>query len=318
MAGKAYQAYMDAIKEFGSLTASPTTAFEKAASTFAEDEAAGQSPFFKATDAIDDLKTALGHEQAPLFWNWISGPVDVAWRYALNETGCRLQKLWESRVLAEVRGATDRGTINKMLLGQDGFAWQFVKGDAAPFLDRSRAKGYFPRKRYGGTVPFDESFLNYINRGAVQQVVAKDQYRVQITALPVNVNESARYQPHATRLILRCADKDQTLLNLMFPVSETFIWKPASCGDVILEVEVHDAVLSRRYTGDYAFPRFLREFSRGQQRFGPEDFEGSRNVWQRLGMTSIQIQYKLQGHRQPIRLLGGGVPRVPQSIAGCW
>jgi type VI secretion system protein ImpL len=160
--------------------------------------------------------------------------------------------------------------------------------------------------------------LSYINQGAVRQVVAKDQYRVEITALPVNVNESARYQPHATRLTLQCADKDQTLLNLMYPVSETFVWRPESCGDVILEVEVHDAVLTRRYTGDYAFPRFLRDFSRGQQRFGPDDFERPGSVWDRLGMTSIQIQYKLQGHQKPIELLGRGVGRVPQSIARCW
>ncbi len=318
MAGKAYKAYMDALDGFSPLTASTKLVFEVASKTFQEDQALGDSPFFKASQAIEGLKQSLGHEQDPLFWNWLKGPLDLAWHYALQETGCYLQQLWKSDVLAEVRGATDRGTINKLLLGQDGFAWQFVKGQAGPFLDRDRAKGYYPKERYEGTVPFHDAFLSYINQGAVRQVVVKDSYRVQITALPVKVNQDARYQPHAVRLTLQCADQDQTLVNLMFPVEETFIWTPATCGDVILEVDVQDAVLTRHYTGDYAFPRFLREFNRGLQRFGPEDFEGPSSVWKRLGLGFIELQYKLQGHRPAIRLLGGSVSRPPQSIAECW
>jgi len=318
MAGKVFQTYSQALDSLRPLAASRQLAFETAGATLSKDPASSDSPFFEAHRAIDSLKATLGHSSNQVFWDLLHGPVDTAWQYALKEAGCSLQAAWESKVLAEVRGAPDQSTVNKLLLGDNGFAWSFVKGLAAPFVSRNVKKGYHPRERYGAAVDFQTPFFTYLNQGAMQQVVVKDQYRVAITALPANVNSSARYQPHAVRLTLRCGEKDQTLVNLMFPTSETFIWSPGKCGDVLLQVDVHNEVLTRRYSGEYAFPRFLRDFARGEHTFRPGDFEEATSVWDRLGINRITMQYKLSGHRPVISLLRAGLGAAPRTIATCW
>ncbi len=318
MAGKTFQSYSLALEKLRPLATSQKLAFETAADTLTKDPATEESPFFEANQAIESLKASLGHQDNQVFWNLLQGPVDTAWQFVLRESGCRLQSLWESQVLTEVRGAPDQGTVNKLLLGQNGFAWSFVKGPAAPFVSRNVQKGYHPRERYGESVPLKTPFFTYLNQGAVRQVVVKDQYRVNITALPVNVNSDARYQPHAVRLVLRCGDEDQTLMNLMFPTSETFVWSPGECGDVLLQMEVHDEVLTRRYFGEYAFPRFLRDFSRGEKTFSPGDFEEATTAWKRLGIRRVNMQYKLSGHGPVIALLRAGLGAAPKMIADCW
>ena len=318
MAGKVFQTYSQALEKLRPLAASRQLAFETAGATLSKDPASNASPFFEASRAIDSLKATLGHSDNQVFWDLLQGPVNTAWRYALKESGCSLQSAWESQVMAEVRGAPDQSTVNKLLLGDNGFAWSFVKGPAAPFVARNVKQGYHPRERYGVAVDFQTPFFTYLNQGAVQQVVVKDQYRVAITALPANVNSDARYQPHAVRLTLRCGESDQTLVNLMFPTSETFNWSPGQCGDVLLEVDVHDEVLTRRYSGEYAFPRFLRDFSRGERTFRPKDFEEATTAWDRLGINRITMQYKLSGHRPVIALLRAGLGTAPRTIAHCW
>ena len=318
MAGKAFQAYNEALEQLHPMAASQQLAFETAATTLSSDPATGESPFFAAMQAISSLKATLGKAGNEAFWDLLQGPVETAWRYTLNEAGCRLQSLWESQVLAEVRGAPDQSTVNKLLLGRDGFAWSFAKGPAAPFMNRNAQKGYHAKTQYGEAVAFQSTFFRYLNQGAVRQVVVRDEYRVRLTALPVNVNSDARFKPQTVKLILRCGEKDQALLNLMFPVSETFIWSPGSCGDVLIQVEVQDEVLTKRYSGDYAFPRFLRDFARGERTLRPSEFEGASTVWDRTGIERIDMQYKMSGHSPVIGLLRSGLGSAPRQIASCW
>ncbi len=318
MAGKAFQAYIEALEKLHSLAASQQLAFETAATTLSKDPASGESPFFAATQAISSLKRALGQAGNQAFWELLQGPVDTAWIYSLRQAACSLQSLWESQVLAEVRGAPDQGTVNRLLLGSDGYAWAFAKGPAAPFMSRNAQKGYHAKAQYGAAVPFQSTFFRYLNQGAVRQVVVRDQYRVSLTALPVNVNSDARYKPQSVKLILRCGEKDQVLLNLMFPVSETFIWSPGKCGDVLVQVEVQDEVLTKRYSGDYAFPRFLMDFAKGERTLRPSEFEGASTVWERAGIKHIDMQYKMNGHSSVIGLLRSGLGSSPRQIASCW
>ena len=157
-----------------------------------------------------------------------------------------------------------------LLVGTDGLVWKFVKGPAAPFLSRSPRSGYYAKEALGATIPLDKSLFAFLNKGAKVQAQAQvkaqtkqQNYNVGIRGLPTEANREAKFQPHGTRLELHCGASMQSIANYNYPVHKTFFWSPDTCGDVILQIEVGDLVLTRRYMGPQAFPDFLKEFQGG-------------------------------------------------------
>jgi type VI secretion system protein ImpL len=81
--------------------------------------------------------------------------------------------------------------------------------------------------------------------------------------------------PHATNLDVKCPNQDFTMVNLNYPVRKTINWSPDSCGDVVFSIEVDNLVLTRKYTGSDAFPRFLQDFSTRNQNFLSQGFSAT-------------------------------------------
>lgn len=313
---KAYLEYSYAIKEITSaVTASRKSAFDLTTQTFKEDPATSSSQFYAARTALSNLIEASGVPAREEFWALVRGPLDYLWAYSCQETACHLQSIWAKDVLMEVKGVADPITVNNILLEKDGYAIQFVKGDASAFISRSPAKGYFAKQVMGRTVPFEKSFLTFLTKGPRS---VKSSYSVTITGLPTDVNSKATVRPHATHLELQCAGSTTNLSNLNYPVRKVFEWIPGSCGDVVFSIEVGNLVLTKRYTGSLAFARFLQDFKSGQHRFTPDDFPDQRTSLKSMKIQYIKVQYRIQGSTPVLNLLASGPGNVPETIAACW
>jgi type VI secretion system protein ImpL len=345
--------YRQALFAIAPAATSRRIAFQMTGSVFSEDPSVGKSSFFSAQNAIAEMKAALQSVQPEdrIFWDLVTGPLDYFWDFLCRETACQLSIIWEQEVLVEIQGVTEKKVVNDILLGQDGFAMKFIKGTAAPFIGRSLKQGYFPRKIEGKTIPFTDDFLIFFTKGVtamtpvrvakVAPVVAvkplKSNYFVSIKGTPTDANADAVIQPHATRLILQCAEGSQKLTNLNYPVHKTFNWSPVSCGDVTFQIEVGDLVLTRKYTGEKAFVKFLKDFAKGKKVFFPKNFPKQAKALKGLNIKSIRANYGLSGHEPLLnavyamedaerkkaaaakkRKRGPKVPTVPQEIAVCW
>jgi len=219
--------------------------------------------------------------------------------------------------MVEIQGIREQRTLQKILLGDGGLATRFAKGPAAPFLNRSLRKGYYPKRALGGAIPFSEPFLKFLTKGITRRRAVRAQYKVTIKGLPTDANKGARLRPQATHLELQCGDTTQKLDNYQYPVRKTFKWSPDSCGDVLFRIEVGNLELVKRYTGSYAFPKFLRDFRSGQKVFRRQEFPEHEADLKRVGVKYIKANFRFQGNKPVIGLLGSAPGRVPVEIALC-
>jgi type VI secretion system protein ImpL len=234
------------------------------------------------------------------------------------ETACHLQDLWEKEVLAEVQGVSDQESLHRLLLGGEGYCTKFITGPIAPFVSRGLQKGYYAKEVLGERIPFENSFLSFITKGAKSVKAVRDNYKVSIRGLPTDTNRGAKIRVHATRLEVQCANEAITLHNLNYPVSRTFSWSPQDCGDVVFQISVGNLTLTKKYTGYQGFPRFLDDFRTGQHTFYPGDFPKEKAALDRLGIRHIKAKYEFEGHQPILRLLVSEPGIVPSTIVTCW
>jgi type VI secretion system protein ImpL len=332
---KAYENYIKALGELSSVAVSRNSAFQVTALVYREDPATGKSPFYGAQASSNNLRNAMskpGTEQE-MVWKLVNGPLNFLWDFANRETACQIRTLWEENVLVEVQGVSDLKSINDLLMGQDGYALKFIEGPVAPFLGRTLQKGYYAKEAMGKKIPFEQSFLSYLTKGAIvlkpkprrEEKPTQENFSVTIGGLPTDANPEAQIRPHATTLELKCADESFKIVNLNYPVRKTFNWSGEACGDVNFSIEVGNLVLSRRYSGQMAFPEFLKDFSSGTRVFTPRSFPEYENDLKRMDIRQIRVNYQFKGHEPLIGLLGRKtaaarieVPALPKEIVSCW
>ncbi len=313
------QAYLDhksSLAEIAPVSNSRKLAFQLASQVFSEDEATGKSPFFTAHQAVVKLKAYMGSGEATqeVFGKLAAGPQNFLWSFVRMEAGCQLQQQWEQEVVAEVQGSPD---WQQLVLGQDGYGWKFIKGPAAPFIARDVRKGYYGRKALGGQIPFEASFFSFLQKGARATSTAREDYSVRITGLPTGANSGARL-PHLTRLELQCGGEMQSLSNLNYPISKSFNWSPADCGDVLFTIEVGNVTLTKSYTGYMAFASFLYDFRKGTRTFYPREFPEQKAALNRMGIKYITVTYQFRGHSPVLKLFQTGPGTLPRNIVTCW
>ncbi|MEW6599495.1 MAG: type VI secretion protein IcmF/TssM N-terminal domain-containing protein [Nitrospirota bacterium] len=312
--------YQDALNAVTAVTASSNQAYQMTITTFTEDPAAGQSPFYKARRAADSLKYAVAEGAASdIVRNLISGPFDFLWEYALIETACALQGQWDEKVLAEVQGASGQQGV-ELMLGQDGFAWKFVKETAAPFVRFMQSAGYAPVELFGRGVPFRPAFFSFLKHGASARAdaITKQSYNITVKGLPTDANQDAKIKPHATHLDLQCADGTVSLNNYHFPVSKTFVWSTQTCGDTVLKIDIGNLVLTKVYSGPQGFSDFLTEFQSGSKSFNPEDFPQQSGELQKLRIKYIKVNYGFKGIQDVVGKAMSRPGEIVRSIAECW
>jgi len=320
LAGKMFVAYQTAIEEMKPAYASRNVAYQTVADIFSGDAATSKIPYYTAVNSLEKLRAILKttDKESQTIWHLIAGPNDFFYRYALKETACRLQEIWEQDILVELQDISSSSNMNQLLMGKGGLAQKFLDGPAKPFIGRSVQKGYYARKVHGRPVDFDKNFFVYLTKGAIAAKHVKENYKVTINAEPTGANRDAAVKPHLTMLELQCADGKVQLINQNYPVSKTFQYSPQSCGDVIFKIEVGDIRLTKKYQGFDAFPKFLKDYERGKRVFFPKEFPKEMRALKMIGVKYITVRYKLQGHKPVLKLLRSAPGKVPQTIVRCW
>ncbi|MCP4339040.1 MAG: type VI secretion system protein ImpL, partial [Desulfobulbaceae bacterium] len=315
-AARALLNYQKALKETMVSFVPRKAAFSAAAAVF-EDEKTALST---ASQAVATMKTYMtsGKEAEEVFWKLLTGPIDFLWSFERTEAACYLQERWDKEVYVEIQGVQDKQKVLQLLLDQDGYAMQFIKGPAAPFLSRNPKKGYYPLTALDGSVAFEPGFLDFLTRGVSVKRSRRPSYDVTIKGLPTGVNSEAHIKPHATHVELECASENQKLSNFQFPTRQKFHWTRESCGDVLFEIEVSDMLLTKVYRGSQAFPAFLNDFKTGKKNFYPRDFPEHRASLKRLGIKYIRVNYKFAGHQPVLELIRATPGAVPTRIVQCW
>lgn len=315
-AAKALLGYQKALQEAMLSFVPRKAAYDAAAAVFNDEKTALSS----ARQAVSLMKTYMtsGKESEDIFWKLLFGPIDFLWAFERTETACYLQDRWDREVYVEVQGIQDKQKILQLLLDQDGYAMQFIKGPAAPFLSRNPKKGYYAVTALDGQIAFVPEFLDFLTRGVSVKRSSRPSYDVSIKGLPTEVNPEARIKPHATHVELQCAGKTQKLSNFQFLTRKTFNWRQETCGDVLFEIEVSDMVLTRVYRGSQAFAAFLNDFRRGKKNFYPRDFPDQQHALKALGIKYITVNYQFTGHQQVLGLTSATPGAVPSRIVKCW
>lgn len=315
-AARALNEYKKTIADIaGTVASSRKMAFDMAKQTFLEDPGSSQAPFYSTHNALKQLVSASSQPSQKAIWQLIGGPLDYLWAYSVEEAACELQNIWEQQVLVEVQGISDQINANELLLGNDGYAMQFVKGPASAFIGRHLKKGYYAKEALGRKMPFQSSFLSFMEKGSKP---VRSSYNVTIIGRPTDVNSDALTKPHATRLKLQCADATQNLTNLHYPVKKVFQWSSKECGDVVFTIEVGNLMLTKKYSGSLGFAIFLNDFKTGQHTFYPGDFPNEKAFLQSMGIKYIKAKYRFEGHEGIIGLLKSGSGSIPSAVVTCW
>lgn len=319
LAGKAFLDYYNALNEITPVSESRLVAYKIASEIYSQDPATSQSPFYRAQEALRKLKTVLikPETDSETVWKLVTGPIDFFHEFVLRESACYLQSLWEKEVLVELQDVADPKDANQLLMGENGLAKKIIKGPAEPFLSRTLGKGYYAKKVMGKSLDFNEYFFSYLTKGIKAAKPVKGNYSVIIKAFPTGANEGA-VKPQETSLELECESETTTLINLNYPMRKTFNWSPQTCGDVIFKIKIEDIVLTKKYTGYQAFPKFLQDFGNGQRTFYPGEFPAEKSALKRIGIQFITVKYEFQGHQPVLKLLQSDPGRIPRSIATCW
>ena len=325
--GTALLIYEEALQNVSEKIINQKSAFEVASETFSnvEDSDLPSEGFLAANYALQELKASLltGAEGENILEGIISGPQDILWEFVCKETACYLNEEWEDKVLLEIEGMSGREA--NALIRDKGLAEKIIDGDAAPFIDRSLGRGYHAKRVLGNTVPFEGSFFTYLSRAeqAAKQAAGASldaNYSVTIKGNPTGVNKRASYKPYETLLEVECSDNISKLVNRNFSVKETFEWSHGACKDTVLSIKIHTLVLTRRYKGDFGFPKFLQDFGNGKKRLTPSDFPDHRQDLEDIGVTYIDIDYVFSGHQALMNAYNkrAPTPSIPRTIAQCW
>ncbi|MBN1850099.1 MAG: type VI secretion system protein ImpL [Deltaproteobacteria bacterium] len=319
-AAQALRDFKDALSQIVIAVTSRDTAFQTATAIYSDDPSTSQTPYFVARRAFSQFQVSLGGSKPDqeLFWNLVKGPLDFLLTFVSRESACQLQNIWEKDVLMEVQGETDMNILIQDLLGKDGFARKFVMGTAKPFIATSLKRGFYAKNIDGQTIPFDNYFFIFLNKGAQSVRPARASYSVTIHGEPTGANKEAAIIPHATELEMQCADKTYQLVNLNYPVRETVNWSPANCGDVVFKIKVSNLILTKNYTGNLAFAKFLKDFEKGTRIFYPHEFPEQEAELKRMQIQSIIARYRFDQHKPVIQFLQAGPGRVPEEIVACW
>ena len=318
-AAKAFNTYLENLEELLPVSTARSMAYKAASEFFPYSlkPSESKSPFFAAYGEIKKFGTYLqtGGESTVVM-QLVRGPLNFLIYYVSMETACSLQHDWEDIVLGGIQGVAPE-KMPVLLFGESGAVWKFVNGPATPFLGRNQY-GYFAKKARGARIPFKDDFFTFITQGAQVSTSIQTDYKVKVSALPIDVNDDAQKEPYEVALELQCSNGKIRLENFNHPVSQVVTWSPNECGDVTVQIYFEGLVLTKRYAGHDGFPQFLADFKYGSKIFTPDDFPQSKGILQEMKVKEIKVSYEFVDNKPIIKLLEK-VPRTtPTVIVNCW
>ena len=287
---------------------------------------------FNAMKRLQDSLGARTQPANEPVWALLRGELVTTAAYAYLNAACTMQAEWESQVLAATQLATDDAAFYDKVMGSDGVLWTYLDKTAKPFLTQS-ATGYVKAPAFNWILPWDAEFLTFINRVAAEKrardaatkkaelqakledtrAAARSKFidarlaqidtdtakfnqatfNVGVASFPLRANGDATLQPYGATLTLNCAKTPQRLTQLNFSVSQVFNWAPTTCGDSELKILVDHLTLVTRWSGEFGFDRFLRDFRDGKKTFVPADFPDQTDALKALDIKKIDVIFKL-------------------------
>ncbi|MDR1546116.1 MAG: hypothetical protein LBU12_05275 [Deltaproteobacteria bacterium] len=301
----------------------PEEAFKLAAAHFGGPQHGdlAASPFVKAKKALDDFsaqlyKAADAATADDLTVGLRQAGIGALQQILIVSAATRLDSLWDSEVLRPVRFMNPE-EINKAVYGSGGLLEKFAAEQAAPFLDHQSSLGFSARKWDKQPFPFTDDFLKLLNVDDAQfssQRLA-DSYNVTITVLAAIVDSEAKEKPERTTVTYKSADLIQSIDNFNYPLSKSFIWKPAADdGQVTVTVALPSLTLFLDYGGPYAFPNFLAEVVKGELILRPDDFPDHAQQLEAMGVSEIRLLMQADGALPVVRHLQLSPAPLPASI----
>ncbi|MCK4696402.1 MAG: hypothetical protein KAT74_11590, partial [Candidatus Cloacimonetes bacterium] len=195
----------------------------------------------------------------------------------------------------------------------DGLVWKFVEGPANPFIGVNKY-GYYAIESFNTRIPFTEEFIQFLDNGAVGVINYKDSYIVKLQNIPIEVNDNVKTEPYGCILKLQCLAGETILENYNTPETQIFIWTPATCGNVTLEILFPDLTLTKTYKGKFGFARFLNDLRDGSTMFHINDFPDQVETLKDMGIIWITISYVIEGGQEVIPVLKMVPSYIPEKI----
>ncbi|WP_298774180.1 type VI secretion protein IcmF/TssM N-terminal domain-containing protein [uncultured Shewanella sp.] len=228
---------------------------------------------------------------------------------------CALQNYWESDVYGALK-YIPADEQESRLFTKGGLLSKFIDGPAKGFVER-RADGWHPKSFQGLSIPFKTDFFQFVERGAYLEQKVKSSYNVTVANVPMSINGSAALKPKSVTLKLQCASGEISLDNYNFPASQLFKWDPSNCGTTTLDVKFDGLNVTKTYSGQLGFQKFLTDFRTGQRTFKPSDFPAHEKELTQMGMKWLTLSYKINGGVPIIALAKSNSLSVPLTIAEC-
>lgn len=253
----------------------------------------------------------------PFVWDLVYGPHQFAFIYGVKEAACVIQEQWEEQVLGGIKGVDEEQIPQLLFDTNEGLVWKFTNTTCKPFIYRN-INGYWVRIMFENLLPFNKSFINFLNTGTESIVTYKPDYPVTMETLPIEVNEEAKIKPYGCILRLQSTEGTPELRNYNYPMSTTFHWSPDNFGDVTLFILIGELMLKKNYEGSLGFAKFLSDFRDGSRIFKAEEFTKEEKNLNENGITWLKISYKITGGNPVIQLLRKPPLQIPMEIVSCW
>jgi type VI secretion system protein ImpL len=241
----------------------------------------------------------------------------MLYEFMAQDTACYLNTQWSSQVLTQTEGV-DESKLPDLMIGKSGLVWGFVNKTAGPFLSNKYQAGYTPVRVDDKAIPFNSSFISYLNHAMEGEQLVSMPQAVTVSALPTNVNTGAKILPSDIMLTLQCSSGMQELDNYNAKATQTFNWSVGTCGDTVVRIFIGPLVLTRVYSGLKGFPQFLEDFKDGEHLYTVDDFPDSREELTHDGVTAIRVRYGFSGQKPVISALKAIPLETPLELARCW
>lgn len=292
-------------------------AFEEYKKTFLAD-ALDKSELVTAYKKYYRFKLSMNpYPDTSYVYDLVFGPLDFLLDFSSRKASCYLENKWEQDVLSVVKASDEDSLTQNLFKKDEGALWKFYNTYLTPFIiggeNGYRLKPNF-RKMY---LPFNKEILSLLQKSNRLSLNQKDNYSIELTTIPIEVNTKANVVPYYVSLKVNCSDTNFTLNNYNYPQTLKFNWSPQKCGDTTLSIIFSDLSLHKNYPGSLGFARFLQDFKNGSKTFYPQDFPSNQEYLKKANIKWIKIGYKLKNQEDILNLLNSTPKTIPQTIIEC-
>lgn len=267
-------------------------------------------PLLKAWWIVKQLQAKDSANEAAVFWPLLERPVLLVWKALLDEAAESLQQTWTDEVVTPAKTLQHMEQV-EFLYGPQGKVRAFVDRLVKPFLTDSDTRF---GKILGEELPLKPEFLEVLrNARELSPILGEQVHRVNVRALRESETDSPldKSLEKQTGFQIDCAGGGKyEIKDAAQPSMKTVLWSSKSCSDVFITMSIScnqrcteqahmvgrtvpaaSIPLSKPYSGQSGFLRFIQDFSNGKKSFGVNDFADAAVKLRPYEIKTIQVHY---------------------------